>query len=76
MIASVEGLDEAIREVHAHGFGISLQIEHGGHFEFSIYGKKLGDRRLRACESVRGHLSHGSVPMRIIEALIQVEGTL
>jgi hypothetical protein len=73
---SIEGLDEAIKEVNSHGFGISLQIDDGGYFEFSIWGRKFGNSKRFACESASGNISNNSVPMRIIEALLLVEGTI
>lgn len=76
MNTSIEGLDEAIKEVNSHGFGISLQIDDCGYFEFSIWGKKFGSSRRFACESASGNVSNNSVPMRIIETLLMVEGAV
>jgi hypothetical protein len=75
-MGNVHGLDQAISEVYARGFDIQLQIEKGGYFEFSIAGKKCGEGRPFAVESVRGDIAEGSMPMRIIETLMVLEGTL
>jgi hypothetical protein len=75
-MGNVYGLDQAISEVQARGFDIQLQIEKGGYFEFSISGKKRGSGYPFTVQSARGDIANSSVPMRIIETLIQMEGTL
>lgn len=73
---NVAGLEQAIEEVYARGFDIQLQIEKNGYFEFAISGRKPGHERRFACEVARGDIGTSSVPMRIIETLIMMEGTL
>ena len=74
MTANVERLDEAIQEVVARGFDIRLQIDNSGYCEFSILGNKTGSMQTVSCNPRDGDTAASSVPMRIIEELLLLDG--
>lgn len=74
MPANVERLDEAIREVVSRGFEIELHIDNNGCCEFAISGSRAGSGHTVCCNSLDGNAGMTSVPMRIIEELLILDG--
>ena len=76
MTADVERLDEAIQEVVARGFEIDLHVDSTGCCEFLISGNRAGSGHAICCNPLDGNPVATSVPMRIIEELLLLDGQL
>jgi hypothetical protein len=75
IMTNIERLDEVIQEVVTRGFDIRLQIENNGHYEFSILGNNTDGTSIVRCESM-GDVEGSSVPMRIMEELLILDGKI